>query len=153
MDRLLDVLDRGRLAYEVVFASTVQEEIGLVGSDSLVQDLDCDMAISLDLGLVGDVPGVDPRGAMIVHKDLSNYSRPLTLSLIAAARDAGIPVQPAVFGLYGSDSSAEARLANRLDSIGTRGVRVWLPARTHGHGAPAVLRGLSHAIGAFTSFN
>ena len=30
MDRLLDVLDRDRLGYELVFVSTVQEEIGLV---------------------------------------------------------------------------------------------------------------------------
>lgn len=117
MDRLLDVLDRDRLAYDLVFASTVQEEIGLVGAESIVQDVNCEMAISLDVGLVGDVPGVDPRdvsarlggGPIIVHKDLSNYSRPLTLALLKTAREAGVPVQPAVFGLYGSDSAMFTR--------------------------------------------
>jgi tetrahedral aminopeptidase len=117
MDRLLDILDRDLLAYDLVFASTVQEEIGLVGAESIVQDANCEMAVSLDVGLVGDVPGVDQRdvsarlggGPIIVHKDLSNYSRPLTLSLIKAAHDAGIPVQPAVFGLYGSDSGMFTR--------------------------------------------
>ena len=91
MDRLLDVLDRERLAYELVFVSTVQEEIGLIGAESAAEQAHCQMAIALDVGLVGDVPGVDPRdasarlggGPTIVHKDLSNYSRPLTLSLMA----------------------------------------------------------------------
>jgi len=130
MDCLVELLDRDRLAYEVFFASTVQEEIGLVGAESIVQDVNCELAVSLDVGLVGDVPGVDQRdasarlgaGPIIVHKDLSNYSRPLTLSLMSAAREAGIPVQPAVFGLYGSDSSMFTRkgLQAALVAVPTR---------------------------------
>jgi putative aminopeptidase FrvX len=117
MDRLLDVLDRARLAYELVFVSTVQEEIGLVGADAVADQVNCDLAIALDVGLVGDVPGVDPRdasarlgaGPTIVHKDLAHYSRPLTLALMAMAEEAGIPIQPAVFHFYGSDSGAFTR--------------------------------------------
>ena len=117
MDRLLTVLDRNRLAYTLVFASTVQEEIGLVGAESAAEQAGCEMAIALDVGLAGDVPGVDPRdvaarlgsGPTVVHKDLSHYSRPLTRALIKTARAATIPVQPAVFAFYGSDASAFTR--------------------------------------------
>jgi putative aminopeptidase FrvX len=117
MDRLLDTLDRERLAYEVVFVSTVQEEIGLVGAEAVADQVGADLALALDVGLVGDVPGVDPRdasarlggGPTIVHKDLSHYSRPLTLALMDSARSAAIPVQPAVFNFYGSDAGAFTR--------------------------------------------
>ena len=125
MDRLLDVLDRDRLAYELVFVSTVQEEIGLVGAESAAEASGCELAISLDVGLVGDVPGVDPRdvsarlggGPTIVHKDLSHYSRPLTLSILKTAKAAGIPVQPAVFAFYGSDSGAFTRHGLRASLV------------------------------------
>jgi tetrahedral aminopeptidase len=117
MDRLLEVLDRDRLAYDLTFVSTVQEEIGLIGAESAAVESGCEMAIALDIGLTGDVPGVDQRdvsvrlgaGPTIVHKDLSHYNRQFTLDLIHTAREAGIPVQPAVFGVYGSDSSAFTR--------------------------------------------
>jgi endoglucanase len=117
MDRLLDVLDRDRLAYDLTFVSTVQEEIGLIGAESAARQSGCEMAISLDIGLAGDVPGVDPRdvsarlgeGPTVVHKDLYAYNRDLTLALIRTAESAGIPVQPAVFGVYGSDSGAFTR--------------------------------------------
>lgn len=117
MDRLLEVLDLDDLAYELVFVSTVQEEIGLIGAESAAQQAGCEKAIALDVGLVGDVPGVDPRdasarlggGPSIIHKDLYNYSRPLTLALMQNAREAGIPVQPAVFNSYGSDAGAFTR--------------------------------------------
>jgi endoglucanase len=117
MDRLLDVLDRERLAYDVTFASTIQEETGLIGAESVTAAVDCDMAIALDVGLVGDVPGVDPRdaaarlgaGPMIVHKDFISYHRPLIRALTLAAQTAHIPVQHAVFTVYGSDAGAFIR--------------------------------------------
>lgn len=117
MDRLLDVLDRDRLAYDLLFVSTVQEELGLIGAESAAVQSQCEIAIALDIGLAGDVPGVDPRdvsarlgaGPGIVHKDLYSYSRPLTLDLMCTAKEAGIPTQPAVFGVYGSDAGAFTR--------------------------------------------
>jgi putative aminopeptidase FrvX len=117
MDRLLDVLDRERLAYDVTFASTIQEESGLIGAESVTGDVECDMAIALDVGLVGDVPGVDQRdasarlggGPMIVHKDFISYHRPLIRGLAQAAQAAHIPVQHAVFSMYGSDAGAFIR--------------------------------------------
>jgi tetrahedral aminopeptidase len=59
MDRLLEVLDRDHLAYDLTFISTVQEEVGLVGAEAIANHTDCEMAISLDIGPVGDVPGID----------------------------------------------------------------------------------------------
>jgi endoglucanase len=114
MDRLLEVLDRDHLAYDLTFISTVQEEVGLVGAEAIANHTDCEMAISLDIGPVGDVPGIDGRvatsrlgaGPIIMHKDFHHYNRSLTLSLIEAARSAGIPVQPAVGSVGGYDSGA-----------------------------------------------
>ena len=117
MDRLLDVLARERLAYDLTFASTIQEETGLIGAESVTGDSACDMAIALDVGLVGDVPGVDQRtasarlggGPIIVHKDFISYHRPLIRALTQAAQAARIPVQHAVFSVYGSDAGAFIR--------------------------------------------
>jgi endoglucanase len=117
MDKLLDVLDRSKLAYELTFASTIQEEMGLIGAESVMQDVSCDMALALDVGLVGDAPGVDQRdasarlggGPMIVHKDTIAYHRPLTLTLARVAQAARIPVQHAIFSSYGSDAAAFIR--------------------------------------------
>jgi tetrahedral aminopeptidase len=114
MDRLLEVLDIDHLAYDLTFISTVQEEIGLVGAEAIANHTDCEMAISLDIAPVGDVPGIDGRvatsrlgaGPIIMHKDFHHYNRALTLSLIEAARSAGIPVQPAVGSVGGYDSGA-----------------------------------------------
>lgn len=111
------MLDRDRLAYDVTFASTIQEETGLIGAESVTGDVICDMPIALDVGLVGDVPGVDQRdasarlggGPMIVHKDLISYHRPLIRALTQAAQAAYIPVQHAVFNVYGSDAGAFIR--------------------------------------------
>ena len=130
MDYLLDSLQRDRLAYDLTFVSTVQEEIGLIGAESAAADSGCEMAIALDIGLSGDVPGVDRRdvpirlggGPTIVHKDLSQYNRALTLALIKTAHAFGIPIQPAVFGVYGSDASAFTRrgLKAALVAVPTR---------------------------------
>ncbi len=117
LDRLLDVIDRERLAYDLTLVSTVQEETGLIGAESAPAQAGCEMAIAVDIGLAGDVPGVDPRdvsprlggGPTIVHKDLYQYNRGLTLALMRAAQSSQIPVQPAVFSIYGSDAGAFMR--------------------------------------------
>lgn len=117
MDRLLDVLDRERLAFDLTYVSTILEEPGLIGAESAARESGCEMAIALDVGLAGDVPGVDARdvsarlglGPTIVHKDLHSYNRALTLRLMGTAEAANIPVQPAVFGFYGSDAGAFTR--------------------------------------------
>lgn len=109
---------RDDLAFELWLTSTVQEENGLLGASSLADEIDLDVAIALDVGLTGDVPGPDERdfparlgaGPTIVFQDAScHYSRRLSDDLLAVARDAEIPVQRAIFQNYGSDGAALIR--------------------------------------------
>lgn len=109
---------RDDLAYEVWLASTVQEENGLIGAASLPDEVDFDLAIALDVGLTGDVPGPDVRdfpaklgaGPIVVDKDSSvHYSVALTEDLLAAAKRNALPVQRAVFQNYGSDAASLIR--------------------------------------------
>jgi tetrahedral aminopeptidase len=108
---------RGRsdLAYEVWLVSTIQEENGLIGAQSVYDELELDLCVNLDVGLTGDVPGVDPRdfpsklgdGPIVVYQDGSaHYSRRLSDRLVALAKENQIPVQRAVFQQYGSDAAA-----------------------------------------------
>jgi tetrahedral aminopeptidase len=109
---------RDDLAYEVWIASTVHEELGLTGAASLVDELDLDLCINLDVGLVGDIPGPDKRdfpnrlgaGPSIVYQDSSaHYSWKLCEHLVATARSAELPVQRAIYQNYGSDAAALLR--------------------------------------------
>ncbi|MDP9368304.1 MAG: M42 family peptidase [Chloroflexota bacterium] len=109
---------RDDLAYEVWLASTVQEENGLIGASSVVDELPIDVCINLDVGLIGDFPGPDERdfpsrlgaGPILVYQDNScHYSRQLTDGLVALAREQGIPVQQAIFQNFGSDGAALIR--------------------------------------------
>lgn len=112
------VADRADLAYELWLASTVQEENGLIGAASLVDEERFDAAIALDVGLTGDIPGPDPRdfpsklggGPIVVFQDAScNYSRRLSTNLLRTAARANLPVQRAVFQHFGSDGAALIR--------------------------------------------
>jgi endoglucanase len=109
---------RTDLAYEVWLVSTIQEENGLIGAQSIVDEIELDLAINLDVGLTGDVPGVDARdfppklskGPIVVYQDGSaHYSRKLSDRLLAIAQQQEIPVQRAVFQQYGSDAAALLR--------------------------------------------
>lgn len=106
---------RDDLRYEVWIGSSVQEENGLIGAASFPDEAQFDRCIALDVALVGDVPGVDPRdfpcklgaGPVVVYSDSSvHYSWDFTEALVATARGAGIPVQQAVFQRYGSDGAS-----------------------------------------------
>jgi endoglucanase len=100
---------------DLTLACTVQEEIGLIGAFALAAHEQFDAAIAVEIGLAGDIPGVAARsmparlggGPLLVHKDsLVHYDHALTAKLEATARRAGIPIQHAVFGSFGSDGSA-----------------------------------------------
>jgi endoglucanase len=110
--------ERDDLQFEVWLASTIQEENGLVGAASIVDAIDVDRAIALDVGLTGDVPGVDTRmfpgklgsGPIVVYNDYSvHYNWAFTESLVSTARANHIPVQEAAFANYGSDGSQTTR--------------------------------------------
>jgi endoglucanase len=106
---------RDDLAYEVVIASTVQEENGLVGAQSVADTVDVDLCLNLDVGLVGDIPGPDRQdfpsklggGPVVVYQDSSvHYSRKLSDRVLRIGREHDIPVQRAIYQQYGSDGAA-----------------------------------------------
>ena len=101
--------------WDLTLACTVQEEIGLVGAFGLAAHEHFDAAIAVEIGLAGDIPGPGARwmptrlggGPLLVHKDaLVHYDHHLTTRLEESARAAGIPIQHAVFGSFGSDGAA-----------------------------------------------
>jgi endoglucanase len=131
MTALLERLDPEELAYELYFASTVQEEIGLVGAYSLEREERFDLAVAVDVGLAGDVPGVDEHeiecrlggGPILVHHDGTvNYHHGITRALMDVADAAGIPIQHAVFPRYSSDGHAlvKAGVPTALVAFATR---------------------------------
>jgi putative aminopeptidase FrvX len=130
MDSLLQRIEPDSLAYDLYFASSVQEEIGLIGAHSVNRSVGAEYAIALDIGLSGDVPGVDQRdvsvqlgaGPTLIHKDLYAYSEKVNDRIIVTAEESGIPLQHAVFGIFGSDSGALMRegVAASLVGVPTR---------------------------------
>ena len=112
MTQLAQRVDRERLGFELWFASTVQEEIGLVGASSVAG---FDLAIALEVGLVGDIPTVGfdhvparlGAGPILGHKDgVVAYDVALTRRLERIAVEAGIGVQHQVMLNFGSDGKA-----------------------------------------------
>jgi tetrahedral aminopeptidase len=102
------------LPFELWLGSTVQEENGLLGAASLVDEMSFDYAIALDVGLTGDIPGPDKRdfpsrlgaGPVVVYQDARcHYSRRLSDKLIDVAKLQAIPIQRAIFQNYGSDGA------------------------------------------------
>lgn len=109
---------RAQLKWDVTLAATVQEEIGVVGAAALAARERFDAAIIIEIGLAGDVPNVGLNaipvklggGPTLVHKDsLVHYDYGLTSALERCAADAGIPLQHAVFGSFGSDGASFMR--------------------------------------------
>jgi putative aminopeptidase FrvX len=115
---ITEVLRRVPLAErgcELTLACTVQEEVGLIGAFALATRERFDAAIVVEIGMAGDIPGVDERmmplrlggGPVLVHKDaLVHYDYALTRRLEQVAQGAGIPIQHAIFGSFGSDGAA-----------------------------------------------
>ncbi len=100
------------LKYELYFAATIQEEVGLGGALNLAREADFDLAIALEIGLVGDIPTVKEsymptglgKGPIVAHKDARiHYSERISDLLIATAERLQMPIQHAVFHGFGSD--------------------------------------------------
>lgn len=103
---------------ELAVASTVQEEIGLIGASALAVREQFDAAIILETGLAGDVPKVGEQGIpirlgagpILVFKDSQvHYDHALTTRIEKIAAKNDIPLQPAVFGSFASDGAAFMR--------------------------------------------
>lgn len=120
MTHLAERVDPERLAFDLWLASTVQEEVGLVGASSVES---FDLAIALEIGLAGDVPTVGLEhvparlggGPILGYKDGAvAYDVPLTRRLERVARREGIDVQYLVFLNFASDG--KAFIANGIPS-------------------------------------
>jgi endoglucanase len=131
MDALLDAVADGDLGCELWLGATVQEENGLHGARALAGAEPWEAAVAIDVGLVGDVPGVSERehgtrlgdGPIAVHRDTGIvYDRALTQHLIALAGRTELGVQDGVFAGYGSDGLAlsEAGIPTALLTVPTR---------------------------------
>jgi endoglucanase len=118
MTEVLRRVPREERAWDLTLACTVQEEVEVIGASALASRERFDAAIAVEIGLAGDMPGVDERampvrlgaGPVLVHKDaLVHYDYKLTRDLEQAADGAGIVLQHAVFGSIGSDGVAFMR--------------------------------------------
>lgn len=119
MTQLARDLQGKQLQYELYFAATIEEEIGLGGSMNLAKEADFDLAIALEIGLVGDIPTVTSsymptalgKGPIITHKDARiHYSEKVADLLIAAAERLEQPVQHAVFHGFATDGDSLIRM-------------------------------------------
>jgi endoglucanase len=131
MDALLQGVTEEDLRCELWLAATVQEENGVHGAKALARHHHWDAAVALDVGLVGDVPGVSERqhatrlgdGPIAVHRDTGIiYDRGLTMHLLDLARSLDLPAQDGLFAGYGSDGLAlwESGTPTALLTVPTR---------------------------------
>jgi endoglucanase len=131
MTQVIAGLADAELAYNLTIAATVQEEIGLVGADSLGRNGTFDLAIAIDNGPIADYPGVDERevpvrlghGPVLVYKDSwTHYDRRVIGRLREVADQYDIPIQECVFPGFGSDGAALMRggIPAALLAIATR---------------------------------
>ena len=117
-DAVLRKVAASELPVELVLVSTAREEYGLIGASALDRSVALDGAIVMDVAPAGDTPaGAGDStpvalggGPVLVHKDGGSagtrYDRRLSEALEGVADAAGIPLQHAVFGRYGTDGGA-----------------------------------------------
>ncbi|MFO7173580.1 MAG: M42 family metallopeptidase [Bacillota bacterium] len=87
---------------EVYAGATVQEEVGLRGAQTLVNTIKPDIAIALDVGIAGDVPGVredEAQGKLGKGPVITIYDATMVPNLrlrdlvVETAKEEGIPIQ------------------------------------------------------------
>ena len=114
MVKLAERLENEQLSCDVFMASTVQEEIALLGAHALSLG-DYDVALAIDIGVAGDYPPLEKErmpinlgdGPVIVYKDVqAHYDIEIIKKLRDIAEKNEIPYQHGVFTNYGSDSGA-----------------------------------------------
>jgi endoglucanase len=112
VDLLLERVGERSPTCELVIACTVHEEGGLHGAHALARSEHFNLAVVLDVGLVGDVPHVDEkrfegrlgRGPILVHKDARVwYDHQLTWAVADLAEAKGIAFQHGTNGGASTD--------------------------------------------------
>lgn len=131
MTHVLMETDASSLTYDLTLAATVQEEIGLIGAQSLDGPEKFDLAIAIDNGPIADYPGTDlgdlpvrlGNGPTLIYKDaMVHYDRRIIEFLLSTATANAVPIQQGVFPGFGSDGVALIRsgIPTALLAIATR---------------------------------
>ena len=121
--------------------ATVQEEVGLRGARTAAQTIQPDVALSLDVGIAGDTPEVEPyeaearlgKGpALLIYDGSLIPNQPLRKLALEVARSEGIPVQQDMVRGGGTDAGAI-----HLTGSGVPSLVIGVPTR-YIHSAAAV---------------
>ncbi|PFD99879.1 hypothetical protein COE15_27565 [Bacillus cereus] len=131
MDILMKKIDVSKLNYEVWYGATVQEENKAHGASALGSRMNFDLVISLDSGLVGDIPTVNEQnyptrlggGPTLVYKDGAiHYDTKITWGLEDVSKEYNIPYQIGIYSNYGSDGVAffDSGIPSALIGVPTR---------------------------------
>lgn len=125
-------------ANQIFYASTVQEEIGMRGAQTAAEVIKPDLAITLEVGIVKDVPNVKPEEAQEVLGGgpavfLWDTSELPNRKLVAFVKDTAaansIPLQYDLISGYGDDSATIQK-----SNGGVPTVNLTIPTRyTHSH--------------------
>ncbi len=117
---------------------SVQEEVGMRGSQTASQVIRPDIGISLEVGVAADFPGMSPDQAqerlgegpgLFLHDSSMLPNLKLRDFFFSVAERKGIPLQTEVLSGYGEDASAIQR-----HSTGTPAVNFTVPSRyLHSH--------------------
>ncbi len=107
-----------KLKYELVFAATVQEEVGLRGAGPAAYTAEPDIGIAIDTTLAVDTPGVPEEDrvtkqgdgvALTIMDGASIAHRPLIDAFEALAKKRKIPHQLSILPRGGTDAAAIQR--------------------------------------------
>ena len=122
----------------LVFAATVQEEVGLRGGRTASQTIKPDLGIAIEGGIAGDAPGSRPDETqahlgggpgMFLYDSSTIPNRKMVAFTRKMAAAAGVPLQADLVQGYGDDS-AEMQMTNG----GTPTINLVVPVRyTHAH--------------------
>jgi endoglucanase len=122
-----------KLKYEVVFAATVQEEVGLRGAGPAAYATEPDIGIAIDTTLAVDTPGVPEEDrvtkqgdgvALTIADGASIAHRPLIDQFEAVAKKHKIPHQLSLLPRGGTDAAAVQRSRS-----GVRAMTLSIPTR------------------------
>ena len=110
------LLEMGSSPNDVYFVFSVQEEVGLRGATVSVFGVDPEVALALDVTLVGDTPEAEPmaislgKGPAIKVMDASLLTHPgVKRWMVQAAERLGIPYQREILLAGGTDAAAMQR--------------------------------------------